>query len=318
MPGVAIVALPAEDEKVNKISSEKKAHLTLLFLGETELSADAILYIQHAASQLSPVYMNSDYRGPLGPDEADVLFLEKNGWDDYRRISEFRHHLLLNDEIRRAYDSIPQYSEWTPHVTLGYPESPANVDPEDDPPRFFGMHFDRIAVWVEDSDGPEFRLRYEDHSMEVAMSSMTTAERGAHAADEIFHYGVKGMKWGVTNVDRSSSPQVLQDVPGKKGATAVTVSQRKSGTLVKTKGGERHKATDDAVKAAAARQKAKKSTTDALTNDELKAAVERMNLEQQYVKLAKKTDRRSAGQRFVESLLGIHREIADATKKNKN
>lgn len=209
MADTVIVALPAEDEKVNKISSEKRAHLTVLYLGDAQLSADAVLYVQHAAAELSPVYMSVDYRGTLGEDEADVIFFEKNSWEDSSRIRQFRHYLLLNDEIRRAYDSAQQFPEWNPHLTLGYPEAPANVDPEDDPPRFFGIHFDRIAVWMEDSDGPEFRLKYSDHGMEMAMSS---TERGAAAAENVLaHYGVKGMKWGVVNKVRANQAHVLRE-----------------------------------------------------------------------------------------------------------
>lgn len=484
MVNTVIVALPAADEKVNKISSEEVAHLTLLFLGDVELSAEAVLYVQHAASELSPFYMSVDYRDTLGPDDADVVFFEKNGWD-ISRISEFRHYLLLNDEIRRAYDSVEQYPEWTPHLTLGYPEKPAIVDPEDDPPRLYGIQFDRIAVWVEDFDGPEFRLKYDEHltdSPSVGWSDMSFEDTIAHygkkgmrwgvrndkghegeavktkklekldkkwekgeernafwqshnaaadkmnngeidrinnkpehskAADEgkfedwenptpelnaymkdmddtfaqhfanavvargsnpsgtkryelmvdengdvyaelkdvkhsatsdadvrykisknakglitkytpeeikaeesdvthaemsfedtIAHYGKKGMKWGVTTVDKASSVTRTQNTPPKKGAKDVTVSQKKAGRFVKSKGGERHAATDEAVKAQAARQKAKKSTTDSLSNDELKAAVERMNLEQQFNKLERKTERQSLGQLFAEALFG--------------
>ena len=103
-----IVALPAVDQTVNRVSSEKLAHMTLLYLGDAVLSEEAMLYVQHACSELSPVGMSVDYRGTLGPDNADVLFFEKNAWD-IQRISEFRHHLLLNDEIKLAHDAVEQH-----------------------------------------------------------------------------------------------------------------------------------------------------------------------------------------------------------------
>lgn len=297
-----IVAIPPVGERVHKVSSEKVPHLTLLYLGDADLSAEAVLYVQHACAELSPFGLSVDHRGTLGDDEADVLFFEDTAWH-LKRVKEFRHYLLLNDEIKRAYDAAEQFPEWTPHLTLGYPEAPAKDDDEDDYYRLRYIEFDRIAVWSGDFEGPEFRLKYEDHAADVggvAMSDITPIERGEQAVEEMFHYGVKGMKWGVRSVDKDSQPTLIREKQSRRDSKDVTVTQRKAGKYVKTKGGERQKATDDAVRAAAARQKAKKSTTDALTNAELKAAVDRMQLEQQYSKLNSKTKRRGSG--FVSRL----------------
>ena len=471
MDTTVIVALPAVDEDVYRISSEPKPHLTLLYLDNAGLDLQTVVeYVQHAASQLSPFYMSVDYRGTLGADDADVLFFEKSHWD-LDRISDFRHHLLLNDTIKMAYDQAEQFPEWLPHLTLGYPETPAREDHE---ARLRGVvAFDRIAVWNVEDDGPEFRLKYDDHAMEVAMSDMTTAERGATAVDALFHYGVKGMKWGVRNdnghqgeqvktkklakldkkwekenagvrgyikvhnavadrmnngeIDRfnneprwkkaaddcvlandnhpetkayfdayealtnkmmaeeavklGSNPsgskawqwtddndgsdryamlrevdkdaqhaegatqrvlKMEKDSDGRivgvswvelelkhygvkgmkwgvrkdeaasrggasKGPTSVVVAQKKPGKFAKTEGGQGHPLHDDAKTALEARQKAKTSTTDALSNAELRKAVERMNLEQQYNQLEFYNDRRSKGVRFVAGLLGEKR-----------
>lgn len=300
MDSTVIVALPPVDDRINKISSEKGAHLTLLFLGDVQLSAEAVLYVQHACAELSPFGLSVDYRGTLGEDDADVLFFEKDAWD-IKRVNEFRHHLLLNDEIKRAYDAAPQYPEWTPHLTLGYPETPANDDDEDR--RLSYVDFDRVAVWMEDSEGPEFRLKYDNHAMEVAMSDISTVDRGEAAVNELLHYGVKGMRWGVRN-NPDGSVSVNQTKVKKslrKTDQPVTVTQRKAGTYVKAKGGQRQTASSDAVKTQAARQKAKRSTTDSLSNKELKDTIERMRLEQEYTKLNKKVSRR--GQGFVSRLM---------------
>ena len=293
-----IVALPSlMDDEVYKISSEEVPHLTLLYLGDVELSAEAVLYVQHACRELSPFGMTVDYRGTLGEDDADVLFLEKN-WG--RRVEEFRHHLLLNDEIKKAYDTAEQYEEWLPHLTLGYPEKPAK---DGDESKIRYIDFDRIAVWTGDFEGPEFRLKYADHAMEVAMSDISTVDRGAAAVDELFHYGVKGMRWGVTN-NKDGTVSVNQTKVKKslrKTDQPVTVTQRKAGTYVKAKGGQRQTASNDAVKTQAARQKAKRSTTDALSTKELKDTIERMRLEQEFAKLNKKVSRK--GSSFVSRLL---------------
>lgn len=182
----AIVGIPAVDENVWKVSSEKVPHLTLLYLHDAikEEDLSSILeYVAHASGELSPFGLSVDYRGTLGSDDADVLFFEDNGWD-LKRVKEFRHYLLLNDKIKRAFDTTEQYPEWTPHLTLGYPSTPAK---END--AYLGyVQFDRIAVWTSDFAGPEFRLKYESHGPE-----------------EVMHFGVKGMQWGVRNEDDGSS-----------------------------------------------------------------------------------------------------------------
>jgi 2'-5' RNA ligase len=156
---LVIVALPAAEERVWKISSEKKPHLTLLFLGDNEESADLeqiMLFVQHATQlcEHGSFYLDVDERGTLGEDEADVLFFNKRSWN-LKWIKEFRSQLLQNPAIKTAYDSAEQYDEWTPHLTLGYPETPAKPIPDDWPDRpFYGIEFDRIAVWTGDYEGP--------------------------------------------------------------------------------------------------------------------------------------------------------------------
>lgn len=318
MDSTVIVALPAVDDHVMKISSEKVPHLTMVFMppaSAIDNLEELMLYVQHAASELSPFYLTVDYRGELGPDSADVLFFEDTAWD-MKRVKSFRHHLLLNDNIRKAYDSIEQYPEWTPHLTLGFPETPANEDDRD-----YGIHsvqFDRIAVWTGDYEGVEFRLRYSDTAADIAMSDISTTDRGAAAVNEMFHYGTKGMRWGIRK-DRATSRGGADSGP-----TAVVVTQKKPGKFAKTKGGEAFPAHEDSLSALVTRQVAKKSTTDALSNAELKLAVERMQLETRYNQLEFSSDRRSRGLRFVQGLIGhrkptkyrdMDEEIGEETRK---
>lgn len=131
------------------------------------------------------------------------------------------------------------------------------------------------------------------------MSKQDTTDLGAVATESLFHYGVKGMKWGVRRTDAQ--------LEADRGPQPVSVTQKKPGTFAKTSGGQNQPLSDDAAKALAARQKARASTTDALSNAELRVAVERMNLEQQYSRLAFESDRRSKGVRFVSGFLGKKR-----------
>lgn len=102
------------------------------------------------------------------------------------------------------------------------------------------------------------------------------------------HYGVNGMKWGVRKKQNRSSEVTVTETPGQK---------------LKTSGGHDRPSSADAKQAAHYRQVAKSSTTDSLSNAELKLVVERMNLEQQYSKLTQNTAQVIPGQDFVQKLI---------------
>lgn len=105
------------------------------------------------------------------------------------------------------------------------------------------------------------------------------------------HYGVPGMKWGKrkNRAPAAETPVQVKTVPGKR---------------VEAKGGHGQPAHPDAIERAAARQKARASTVDALSTPELKRLVERMNLEANYAKLAVEQPTRLAkGRKFALKLL---------------
>lgn len=263
---VVIVAIPREDDYVWKVSSEKVPHMTLLYLGETEVTQRMSDFVEHAASMLEPFGMTVDRRGTLGDQNADVIFFDK-GWT-YRNMNNFRAQLLGDQEIRSAYDSATQYPEWTPHLTLGFPETPAK--PMERDYGFNYVEFDRIAIWTGDSEGPTFQLKYDRAGMELAM---TTIPQGSNLDDILEHYGVKGMKWGV----HKRAPR--QTEPNSADANRVGAVK----TRVKTQ-----------------------KTTRILTNDELKDAIKRMQLEQDFSRLSGGLDktRTQKAKSFVAKILG--------------
>ena len=112
---------------------------------------------------------------------------------------------------------------------------------------------------------------------------------------ELSHFGVKGMRWGVK----------------KQGPSGVTVKTR-AGKKVKTKGGKREMASEDAIKAAVGKQIARKSTTDALSNAQLREVVTRMQLEQQFSQLGGRTSRLESGKKFLKALVGIGSTVDQA------
>lgn len=181
----AIVAIPSEGDHIWKVSSEKVPHMTLLFLGEQSdpaLAESISIFLQHLAeSTLTRFGMSVDRRGTLGPDNADVLFFKK--LYEYKKAAEARSFMLKYDDIFKAYNSTPQYPEWTPHLTLGYPETPAHEDDREFPISW--VNFDKIALWTGDYEGSEFLL---PESKDFAMSDLDKV---------LAHYGVKGMKWGI-------------------------------------------------------------------------------------------------------------------------
>lgn len=186
MSDLAIVAIPKKDDYVWNVSSEKVPHMTILYLGEQEFGQELALmadFVEHTVNTTMKQFFASVIkRGTLGDDDADVVFFDKM---DVRNVNRFRNYLLTNRYIKAAFDSVDQYPEWTPHLTLGYPATPAKKDTREYPGINY-VGFDKIAFWTDDYAGLEYELGspWDEETMEVSMS-------------ELKHYGVKGMKWGV-------------------------------------------------------------------------------------------------------------------------
>jgi len=241
MSNLVIVAIPSQDDYVWKLSSDKVPHMTLLNLGEgTQATQEMINFLEHVVKiSMCRFGMDVDYRGELGEQQADVLFF---GPYNTKKLRTWQGYLLTNEDIARAYNSTPQFEEWTPHLTLGYPDAPAKKDDRD----YSGINwvnFDKIALWTGDFEGPEFQLmdRYQNQMMEE-MSMTDPVE------DILTHFGVKGMRWGV----RRTSSQIH----------------------------------GDSASATASAKKARKHGSQSLSNKELQDLITRMNLEQQYSRVA--------------------------------
>lgn len=258
---LVIVAIPREEDFVWKISSEKVPHLTLLFLGEVgdvRNVGEITDFVQHASNTtLWPFSLYVKHRGELGDDRADVLFFDTTDDLGFKAIHQFRSSLLKNNSIGIAYNSVEQFPEWQPHLTLGYPTAPARLDNRE----FRGIgwvRFDRIAVWTGNFEGSEFRLN--DPSMnEIAPSVAAWSER---VESHLEHYGIKGMRWGVH----------------KNRAGSVRVSDL----------------SDDAKQAHEARKLLDTKGIDALSNKDLESLARRMELESRVAKTQPKSAQKKA------------------------
>lgn len=96
--------------------------------------------------------------------------------------------------------------------------------------------------------------------------------------DVLAHYGIKGQKWGVRR------------------------RAGKDGTVGSTAKSDDTAPADDAVKALAYRQIAKKNGTQALSNQELQLLLNRVELEKKYSKNFGESEKKS-GKKFVQELL---------------
>ena len=99
---------------------------------------------------------------------------------------------------------------------------------------------------------------------------------------EMYHYGIKGMRWGVRRKNKPLNIGAL-----KSGTDSANNIVREGRTLNKSVRGIRSKKTD----------------LSKMTDDELRAKVNRMNLEQQYDRLS--SSETSRGRSYVDDTLSI-------------
>lgn len=150
--GVGVFLIPAEDDPINAASSEDQAHMTTIGMGTVDdlnvdtaehpmIDIDTLMQeVRQYAAELTPITVpvSGQGQGELGDEGAIVVFLEPTD-----ALLALRDGFLLEENIGSAYSRVEQYDPWTPHVTLGYPETPAAGEYDGD-----AVTFDRVGLWV--------------------------------------------------------------------------------------------------------------------------------------------------------------------------
>lgn len=131
---------------------------------------------------------------------------------------------------------------------------------------------------------------------------MTTDISESSEELELFHYGIKGMKWGVRRPDGPDGTVSSRVRRKEKREAKATAKSEARGGDEKWK----RPVSEDAKNANNKRTRIKKHGTDAIDNKELKQLVNRMNLEQQYSSLVenqKASSKRRGAQSYVSDIL---------------
>jgi hypothetical protein len=135
--GFVIVALPAPDDPVNEASSETYPHITVLYLS-VDFLEQARQVVAGVAPKHEPFTVTTLEIGTLGEDKATVAHLDPGP------LAAIREELDDYEPIAQGMAAVEQFPEWTPHLTLGYPETPP---PGGDLPDTIVI--DRLAIMVD-------------------------------------------------------------------------------------------------------------------------------------------------------------------------
>jgi hypothetical protein len=154
--GVGVFAIPADDDPIREMSTEDIPHLTTLwfgnlgddFAGDLDLIKEALAVVVQG---VAPFDLATGERSTLGDEDADVLMMEAG------TLGDLREDALTYDDIAAAHNAVEQFPEWTPHLTLGYPDTPSPAADEDLPAT---IRIDRLALWAGE-DRTEFPLNGE-------------------------------------------------------------------------------------------------------------------------------------------------------------
>jgi len=153
------------------------------------------------------------------------------------------------------------------------------------------------------SDYEEFVKRMGSFDMELSLDDVGPNK------NELIHYGVLGMKWGVRRFqNRDGSRTTL----GKRRSKEELVALKKSTSAASQIAGEGKKITKSMGNIKLTKQAVDLSS---MTDDELKKRVNRMNMEQQFLNLAANASV-SKGQKYTEEIMEVAGSVLTITSSS--
>lgn len=138
-PNAAVVVLrPRMEDPIMGIASGVHPHCTLLYLGDATVDLEPLKAVVEALAKSlgHPMTDKVSGRAVLGPEKADVLLLDASG------SSEVRQALLNEPAVMELNAMQEQFPAWIPHLTIGYPENPAE---EGEMPA--DITYDLLSIW---------------------------------------------------------------------------------------------------------------------------------------------------------------------------
>jgi 2'-5' RNA ligase len=147
----AIMAIPAPLEPIRLVGDEDK-HATLLFFGETSTLPDGAKdvlteSVGTAASMLSPFGEEVVDIARLGSDDPPALVAMLSD----QCLSQIRNLFMMNPAVKGYLDNNPdQFPNFTPHVTLGFPDFAEEAILRGLTRQLRFVRFDRLSVWWND------------------------------------------------------------------------------------------------------------------------------------------------------------------------
>lgn len=138
-PKAAVIVLrPRVEDPITAIASGTHPHCTLLYLGDSTVNLEPLKQIVEGVAQSigHPMTDKVSGRAVLGEDKADVLLVDASG------SSAVRAMLMENDGVLELLGMQEQFPAWIPHLTIGYPDAPAEDQdiPED-------ITYDLLSIW---------------------------------------------------------------------------------------------------------------------------------------------------------------------------
>lgn len=263
-----IVALPRPMDSIRLVGTEDK-HATLLFFGETStLPSDARFVLEDTLRVVANLFtpFTEEFRTVqrLGDDNPPALVAMLTAYS----LNPIRRSFMINPKVREYLKNAAQFPQYTPHVTLDYPDYKREAELRDLITDLSQVRFDRLALWW-GNEQIEFSLEQES---EMKMSAMERVDAF------LAHHGVKGMKWGVRRTRAELS------------------AGRRSGSSKKSE-------EEDKSKASGGHASGGSSHTKVPSDQELQALVNRMRLEQEFKRLSSESAPSKKADGFIKSFL---------------